>query len=89
MADKTIIDVLFVKYKFDIVVNLAVWAGVRCSFENTDVYITSNMMGFYNDHGGIPRIDKLSNRFRVSLRVQGSKFKAGAQAMAFFCDTQE
>jgi hypothetical protein len=47
------------------------------------------MMGFYNDHGGIPRIDKLSNRFRVSLRVQGSKFKAGAQAMAFFCDTQE
>ena len=46
MVDKTIIDLLFAKYKFDIVVNLAVRAGVRYSFENTDVYITNNMMGF-------------------------------------------
>lgn len=42
-----IID-LFKEYKPDIVVHLAAQAGVRYSIENPDVYIESNVVGFYN-----------------------------------------
>ena len=48
IADKAVVDELFVKYQFDIVVNLAAQAGVRYSIENPDVYIESNIIGFYN-----------------------------------------
>ena len=48
MADKLLVDSLFGKYKFDIVVNLAAQAGVRYSITNPDVYIESNLIGFYN-----------------------------------------
>jgi len=48
IADKALIDKLFEEYKFDIVVNLAAQAGVRYSIENPDVYIESNIIGFYN-----------------------------------------
>jgi len=39
---------LFNENKFDIVVNLAAQAGVRYSIDNPDVYIQSNIIGFYN-----------------------------------------
>ena len=39
---------MFSKYQFDIVVNLAAQAGVRYSITNPDVYMESNIMGFYN-----------------------------------------
>lgn len=42
-----IIDI-FEEYKPNIVVNLAAQAGVRYSIENPDIYIQSNIMGFYN-----------------------------------------
>ncbi|MCR5709752.1 MAG: GDP-mannose 4,6-dehydratase [Bacteroidales bacterium] len=48
IADKALIDRLFAEYDFDIVVNLAAQAGVRYSIENPDVYIESNIIGFYN-----------------------------------------
>ncbi|MBP5643319.1 MAG: GDP-mannose 4,6-dehydratase [Bacteroidales bacterium] len=48
LADKQLIDSLFEKYHFDIVVNLAAQAGVRYSIENPDAYIESNIIGFYN-----------------------------------------
>ena len=48
IADKVLIDGLFKKYKFDVVVNLAAQAGVRYSITNPDAYIQSNMIGFYN-----------------------------------------
>ena len=48
IADRTLIDSLFDTYKFNIVVNLAAQAGVRYSITNPDVYIESNMIGFYN-----------------------------------------
>lgn len=48
IADKELVDRLFAEYKFDIVVNLAAQAGVRYSIENPDVYIESNIIGFYN-----------------------------------------
>lgn len=48
IADKSVIDVLFQIYKPEIVVNLAAQAGVRYSITNPDVYISSNLNGFYN-----------------------------------------
>ena len=48
IADKELVSKLFKEYKFDIVVNLAAQAGVRYSIENPDVYIESNLIGFYN-----------------------------------------
>ena len=48
IGDKTLIDELFKTYHFDIVVNLAAQAGVRYSIDHPDVYIESNIIGFYN-----------------------------------------
>ena len=48
IANRVLIDALFGEYKFDIVVNLAAQAGVRYSITNPDVYIESNIIGFYN-----------------------------------------
>lgn len=48
IADRELINKLFEEYHFDIVVNLAAQAGVRYSIENPDVYIESNIIGFYN-----------------------------------------
>ena len=48
IADREVVDNLFAEYKFDIVVNLAAQAGVRYSITNPDVYIESNVIGFYN-----------------------------------------
>lgn len=48
IADKALIDRVFAEYKPDIVVNLAAQAGVRYSITNPDVYIESNLIGFYN-----------------------------------------
>ena len=48
IADRELINRLFEENKFDIVVNLAAQAGVRYSIENPDVYIESNIIGFYN-----------------------------------------
>ena len=48
IADRALIDKLFAEYRFDIVVNLAAQAGVRYSITNPDVYIESNIIGFYN-----------------------------------------
>jgi len=48
IADKALIEDCFVQYKFDVVVNLAAQAGVRYSITNPDVYIESNIIGFYN-----------------------------------------
>ena len=48
IGDKALIDHLFADYHFDVVVNLAAQAGVRYSIDHPDVYIESNIIGFYN-----------------------------------------
>lgn len=48
IADKPLVDELFSKYGFDVVVNLAAQAGVRYSITNPHIYIESNLIGFYN-----------------------------------------
>lgn len=48
LADKDCITDIFSTWHPDIVVNLAAQAGVRYSITNPDVYIESNLIGFYN-----------------------------------------
>ena len=48
LADKNLIEELFRKYHFRIVVNLAAQAGVRDSIDHPDIYIESNVIGFFN-----------------------------------------
>lgn len=48
LANKALIEKLFTEYKPELVVNLAAQAGVRYSITNPDVYIESNLIGFYN-----------------------------------------
>ncbi|MGD9579607.1 MAG: SDR family NAD(P)-dependent oxidoreductase, partial [Syntrophorhabdus sp.] len=48
ISDKKKLIQTFQKYQPDIVINLAAQAGVRYSLENPDVYIQSNIIGFYN-----------------------------------------
>ena len=48
IADRALVDGLFETYTFDVVVNLAAQAGVRYSIDCPDVYISSNVVGFYN-----------------------------------------
>lgn len=48
ISDKALVCEIFAEYKPQIVVNLAAQAGVRYSIINPDVYIESNIIGFYN-----------------------------------------
>lgn len=48
IANKTLIEEIFREYRPSVVVNLAAQAGVRYSIDHPDVYIESNLIGFYN-----------------------------------------
>lgn len=81
IADRALIDQIFDQYKPALVVNLAAQAGVRYSITNPDVYIESNIIGFYNileacrhsyDNGG-PGVQHLV--YASSSSVYGSNKK--------------
>jgi UDP-glucuronate 4-epimerase len=48
LTDRKNLENLFEKEKFDVVVNLAAQAGVRYSITNPEVYLESNIIGFFN-----------------------------------------
>lgn len=48
LADKELVESTFQTYKPSVVVNLAAQAGVRYSIDHPDVYIESNIIGFFN-----------------------------------------
>ena len=48
LADRALVDHVFEQYHPAVVVNLAAQAGVRYSIDHPDVYIESNIIGFYN-----------------------------------------
>ena len=81
IADKFLVDLLLEKYKPSIVVNLAAQAGVRYSINHPDVYIESNIIGFYNIleacrhsyDGGAPGVEHLV--YASSSSVYGSNKK--------------
>ena len=48
IADRTLVEDFFTRYRPAVVVNLAAQAGVRYSIDHPDAYIESNIVGFYN-----------------------------------------
>lgn len=48
LAEKGPLEALFSDNKIDVVINMAAQAGVRYSIENPDVYIQTNIVGFFN-----------------------------------------
>jgi nucleoside-diphosphate-sugar epimerase len=48
IADKAAVNAAFAEYEPAVVVNLAAQAGVRYSISHPDVYIESNLVGFFN-----------------------------------------
>jgi UDP-glucuronate 4-epimerase len=48
ISEKSSMELLFKSINIDYVINLAAQAGVRYSIENPDVYIQSNIIGFFN-----------------------------------------
>ena len=48
ITDKDLVDRVFEQYQPSVVVNLAAQAGVRYSIDHPDVYVESNIIGFYN-----------------------------------------
>ena len=48
VQNKKLLFELFAAEKFDYVIHLAAQAGVRNSIENPDIYIQSNIIGFFN-----------------------------------------
>ena len=75
IADRDLLDALFEEYRFDIVVNLAAQAGVRYSIENPDVYIESNLIGFYNVLEACRRYPVAHLVYASSSSVYGSNKK--------------
>ena len=48
IADKALVDRVFAEHRPAVVVNLAAQAGVRYSIDHPEIYIESNLIGFYN-----------------------------------------
>ncbi|TWH76703.1 UDP-glucuronate 4-epimerase [Azomonas agilis] len=75
IADRKAIQELFLKEKFDCVLNLAAQAGVRYSIKNPYSYIDSNINGFLNILEGC-RTHKIKNLvYASSSSVYGSNTK--------------
>jgi UDP-glucuronate 4-epimerase len=48
LVKNILLNKIFKSFKFNFVVNLAAQAGVRYSIENPDLYLKSNIIGFFN-----------------------------------------
>lgn len=75
ISDKDTVMNAFEKYNPNVVINLAAQAGVRYSIENPDVYIQSNIIGFFNilEACRYSRVDHLV--YASSSSVYGSNKK--------------
>lgn len=65
-------QIVFTKYKFDIVCNLAAQAGVRYSLEHPEKYISSNIVGFFNILEGCKNNDVPHLIYASSSSVYGN-----------------
>ena len=65
ISDKETVNKIFNEYRPSVVVNLAAQAGVRYSIDHPDIYIQSNIIGFYN-------ILEACRRFEVEHLVYAS-----------------
>ena len=86
IADKALLDQVFETYRPAVVVNLAAQAGVRYSIDHPDVYIESNIIGFYNI---LEAYSKLYNIPSTGLRFFTVYGPAGRPDMFYFSATQK
>jgi UDP-glucuronate 4-epimerase len=56
---------IFIKHKFDLIINLAAQAGVRYSISNPKEYMESNIVGFFNI-AELSRVHKIEKVFYAS-----------------------
>lgn len=75
ISDKALVFELFNQYRPDYVINLAAQAGVRYSLENPDVYIQSNIVGFFNILEACRRITVKHLLYASSSSVYGANKK--------------
>ncbi len=75
IADQELVMRLMESCRPDIVVNLAAQAGVRYSIENPDVYIESNIQGFFNILEGCRRYPVEHLLYASSSSVYGNQDK--------------
>lgn len=72
LADRSAMEDLFARLKFDAVVNLAAQAGVRYSLKNPHSYVNTNMVGFLNVLEGCRHSDVRHLVFASSSSVYGA-----------------
>ena len=70
------LEILFKKYKFDIIINLAAQAGVRYSIINPIEYVTSNTLGFSN-------ILDLSKKYKIKKLFYASSSSVYGEQKGF------
>ena len=75
LSDGATVDALFREYRPGVVVNLAAQAGVRYSIDHPDVYLSSNVIGFYNILEACRRYPVLHLVYASSSSVYGSNKK--------------
>ena len=75
IADADRMAGVFMEWRFDIVVNLAAYAGVRYSIENPRAYVDSNVVGFLNVLEGCRREGIQHLVFASSASVYGANEK--------------
>ncbi|MCH5191186.1 MAG: GDP-mannose 4,6-dehydratase [Oscillospiraceae bacterium] len=75
IADKVLVDNVFAEYQPSVVVNLAAQAGVRYSIDHPDVYIESNLIGFFNILEGCRRYPVKHLVYASSSSVYGGNKK--------------
>jgi len=72
LADRSAMEDLFSKYRFDAVMNLAAQAGVRYSLKNPHSYVNTNLVGFLNVLEGCRHTDVQHLVFASSSSVYGA-----------------
>ena len=72
LADRSAMEDLFSKWRFDAVMNLAAQAGVRYSLKNPHSYVNTNLVGFLNVLEGCRHSDVQHLIFASSSSVYGA-----------------
>lgn len=75
LADKEKVDSVFADYKPSVVVNLAAQAGVRYSIDHPELYVESNLIGFFNVLEGCRRFPVEHLVYASSSSVYGGNKK--------------
>jgi len=76
LEDRSVMENLFAKERFGIVVNLAAQAGVRYSLKNPRAYVESNVAGFLNVLEGCRHTNVSHLVFASSSSVYGANAKS-------------